>query len=118
MAWSMDLKDLGLPFRKFWMLWRASIALPAGEEVTRVIVKASTTRRAPRFLSSNWPTFHDVDRHQAHHGRQQHVAGRVHCDGPTDTVADEDDGRGGVAVASLNHVGDVAEGGGAEREAG
>lgn len=33
MAWSMDLKDLGRPFRKFCMLWSASIALPtqAGE---------------------------------------------------------------------------------------
>lgn len=117
-AWSMDLKDLGLPFRKFWMLWRASIALPAGEEVTCVIVKVSTTRRAPHFLSSNRPTFHDVYRHQAHHGWEKRVAGRVHCDGPAHTMANEDDGRGGVAVASLNHIGDITEGGGAERDAG
>lgn len=33
-AWSMDLKDLGLPFRKFCMLWRASMALPRKDKTS------------------------------------------------------------------------------------
>lgn len=64
MAWSTDLKDLGLPFRKFCMLWRASMALPRKEK-TCVCV-----RRATSFwmFFEHSVTFHNVNGHQAHRG--------------------------------------------------
>lgn len=66
MAWSTDLKDFGLPFRKFCMLWRASMALPREEKtlVTSVSVQADNSGMFFKHLV----TFHDVNGHQAHRG--------------------------------------------------
>lgn len=57
-------------------------------------------------------TFHDVYGHQTHHGWQQRAAGCMHCDRPTNTVANQDDGGRSVAVARSDDIGYVAEKGG------
>ncbi|TNN31881.1 hypothetical protein EYF80_057962 [Liparis tanakae] len=53
-------------------------------------------------------TFHDVDDHEAHEGRQHHVGGRVHGDRPADAVANQDDRGRSLTVAGSDHIGYVA----------
>lgn len=52
MAWSMDLKDLGRPFRKFCMLWSASIALPTQGQNSQVHINMKMFHSGDAFLPS------------------------------------------------------------------
>lgn len=64
-----------------------------------------------RCSYSNVLTFHDVYSHQAHGGRDHHVADCVHCDRSTNSMANQDDGGRSLTVAGLNHISYITEGG-------
>lgn len=75
-----------------------------------------TPERRPSFWCPALVTFHDVDGHQAHHAGQERVAGRVHGDGPSHAVTNENDGGRSLTVARLDHTCNVADGSRADSE--
>lgn len=106
-AWSIDLKDLGLPFRKFCILWSASMALPAGGAVSPLTDIEIPQLETRMNLNRPSPTFYDVYGHQTYGGWYQHVARCVHCDRTTNTVANQNDRGRSLTVAGSNHIGYV-----------
>lgn len=83
----------------------------------RLHCAAYTSKRKLKYtyryekLVSVWRclTLHDIYGHQAHSGGQKHVARCVHCNGPTNTMTNQDDWGRRLAVAGLNHVGYITE---------